>query len=348
MNELPKPSTDPTPIFEHFRGAHGTELLVAATCHFGLFDKLSEGPLARGELKEALELKERPFVVLTTALRAVGLLEKDSEERFIATPLALEHLPSNSDFAVNNYIGLAADSPNVLAMVERLRTNKPIGSETEEGAAFIFKEGKESKMEGTEEARRLTLSLAGRANNVAPHLAANYPLPNAKCLLDIAGGSGIYSIAYLRTNPNLRAIVFDRPEVLKVAEEFAKEHQVTDRLKLMEGDMFADPLPSCDVALLSNVLHDWDIPECETIIRRCADAINPGGEVLIHDVFLDDELDGPLPIALYSASLFSLTEGRAYSTLEYREMLTKAGLESGEVTPTLVHCGVLPGCKNLH
>ncbi len=57
MNELPIPSTDPTSIFEHFRGSHGTELLVAATCHFGQFDKLSEGPLARGELKEALELR---------------------------------------------------------------------------------------------------------------------------------------------------------------------------------------------------------------------------------------------------------------------------------------------------
>ncbi|MFP6894461.1 MAG: methyltransferase [Opitutales bacterium] len=346
MNELPKPSTDPTPIFEHFRGAHGTELLVAATCHFGLFDKTSEGPLARGELKEALELKERPFVVLTTALRAVGLLEKDSEERFIATPLALEHLTSNSDFAVNNYIGLAANSPNVLAMVERLRTNKPIGAGTDEGAAFIFKDGDKSKMEETEEARRLTLSLAGRANNVAPHLAANYPLPSTKTLLDVAGGSGIYAIAYLRAHPNLRAIVFDRPEVLKVAEEFAEKHQVADRLQLMEGDMFADPLPSCDAALLSNVLHDWDVPECETIVRRCADAVNPGGEVLIHDVFLNDDLSGPLPIALYSASLFSLTEGRAYSAKEYRDMLAKAGLQSGKVTPTLVHCGVLPGRKN--
>ncbi|MDA1046997.1 MAG: methyltransferase [Verrucomicrobia bacterium] len=346
MNELPKPSTDPTPIFEHFRGTHGTELLVAATCHFGLFDKLSDCPIARNELKEALEMAERPFVVLTTALRAMGLLEPDAEGCFIATPLALEHLPSNAPFAVNNYLGLAADSPNVLAMVERLRTNKPVGSGTDEGAAFIFKDGEKSKMEEAEEARRLTLSLAGRANNVAPHLAANYPLPSTKTLLDVAGGSGIYAIAYLRAHPDLRAIVFDRPEVLKVAEEFAEEHQVADRLQLMEGDMFADPLPSCDAALLSNVLHDWDLPECETIVRRCADAVNPGGEVLIHDVFLNDDLSGPLPIALYSAALFSLTEGRAYSAKEYREMLAKAGLQSGKVTPTLVHCGVLPGRKN--
>ncbi|MBC8350210.1 MAG: methyltransferase domain-containing protein, partial [Verrucomicrobia bacterium] len=242
--------------------------------------------------------------------------------------------------------GIEADTPKVIARDRRMRTNKPVGTGTDEGAALIFKDGEKSKMEEAEEARRLTLSLAGRANNVAPHLAANYPLPSTKTLLDVAGGSGIYAIAYLRAHPDLRAIVFDRPEVLKVAEEFAEEHQVADRLQLMEGDMFADPLPSCDAALLSNVLHDWDLPECETIVRRCADAVNPGGEVLIHDVFLNDDLSGPLPIALYSAALFSLTEGRAYSAKEYREMLAKAGLQSGKVTPTLVHCGVLPGRKN--
>lgn len=64
-----------------------------AACHFGLFDKLSEGTIARGELKEALELKECPFVILTTALMALGLPEKDSEESFIAPPRPLFSLP---------------------------------------------------------------------------------------------------------------------------------------------------------------------------------------------------------------------------------------------------------------
>ena len=57
------------------------------------------------------------------------------------------------------------------------------------------------------------------------------------------------------------------------------------------------------------------------------------------------ELDGPLPIALYSAALFSLTEGRAYSAAEYRSWMEEAGLQPGEITPTLVHCGVLAGVK---
>ena len=70
-----------------------------------------------------------------------------------------------------------------------------------------------------------------------------------------------------------------------------------------------------------------------------------GGRLVIHDVFLNDALDGPLPIALYSAALFTLTEGRAYSGAEYREWQRAAGLEPGEVVPTLIHCGLLVGVK---
>ena len=68
---------------------------------------------------------------------------------------------------------------------------------------------------------------------------------------------------------------------------------------------------------------------------------------MIHDVFLNDALDGPLPIAYYSAALFRMTEGRAYSAAEYRVWLTSAGLTPAEVVSTLMHCGVLPGVKHL-
>jgi SAM-dependent methyltransferase len=201
-------------------------------------------------------------------------------------------------------------------------------------------------MEVETSARSLTMSLAGRARNVAPVLASKYPLDNARVLLDVAGGSGIYSIAWLLRHPELRAIVWDRPEVLKVAVEMAESHGVADRLEARPGDMFKDHVPGgADAILLSNVLHDWDIADCEFLVTKCAGALRPGGRLLIHDVFLNDALDGPLPVALYSASLFRLTEGRAYSAQEYRDWLKTAGLIPGEVIPTLIHCGVLSGIK---
>jgi predicted O-methyltransferase YrrM len=165
-------------------------------------------------------------------------------------------------------------------------------------------------------------------------------------LLDVGGGTGIYSIAYLRQHPDLRAIVLDRPEVLKIAAEFATQYGVTDRIEFLAADMFADTLPAADVILLSNILHDWDVPECQSLVTNCATALTPQGKLVIHDVLLNDALDGPLPIALYSAALFTLTEGRAYSAAEFRDWLASAGLQPQPPIETAIHCHAIAGIKS--
>ena len=339
MQPLDAPVTNPTSIFEYFRGSYGTELLTAAVSHFDLFGRLAERPRTLAELQLELSLAERPAIVLMTALRAMQLLTKNSDGQFELTAIAAEHLVRGEEFDVGSYLSLAATSPGVMEMVERLRTNRPAGlSGDEAGAAFIYRDGMKSAMEQTQLAAHFTLALSGRAKNVAPVLAAQIPLNKAATLLDVGGGTGIYSIAFLRANPELRAIVFDRPQVLKTAQCFAADYGMADRVQLQPGDMFADPLPNADVILLSNILHDWDVAECQTLINRCTAALNPGGRLIIHDVLLNDELDGPLPIALYSAALFTLTEGRAYSASEYNGWLSNAGLLPQLPIATLIHC----------
>jgi len=344
---LKKPTTDPLPIFEHFRGSYGTELLTAAVAHFRIFERLGERAKPYDLLRQELELAPRPMVVLTTALKAMGLLTQNAAGELALTPVAREHLLPGGPFDVSEYVGLAAHSPGVAAMIERLESNRPAqAEEQDQGAAFIFREGLESAMDQADSARRLTLALAGRAKNVAPFVAEQADLNKARCLLDIGGGTGIYAIACWQKFPHLRAIVWDRAEVLKVAQEFAGEYGVADRLQCLPGDMFADPIPAgCDAMLLSNILHDWDVPECQQLVNRCAAQLPASGQLLIHDVFLNDALDGPLPLALYSAALFTITEGRAYSAAEYRAWLIAAGLQPQPVRPTYVHCGLLSGIK---
>jgi hypothetical protein len=338
---------DPTPIFELFRGNYATELLTAAVTHFRVFGRLADRPLPFDELRRELGLAERTALVLVTALRAFGLLVRDDQGRLDLSELAREHLTPGGAFDVSDYVGLAADSPGVREMVDRLRSNRPAGGKPDEaGAAFIYREGIESAMETEASARRLTLALAGRAKNVAPVLADRLALQDCRLLLDVGGGTGIYSIACLQKYPQLRAVVWDRPEVLRVAGEMAAAYGVAERLECQPGDMFTDPVPAgADAQLVSNVLHDWDVPQCRALLTRCAAALPACGRLFIHDVFLNDALDGPLPVALYSAALFCLTEGRAYSAAEYRDWLAGAGLIPGEVVPTLIHCGVLDGVK---
>jgi SAM-dependent methyltransferase len=348
LSALTKPATDPTQIFEHFRNGYATDLLAVAASDFNIFGRLANGPKTFDALREEVGLADRAANVLFTALRAIGLLVKMADGRLDLTPMAREHLVPGAYFEVGGYIGLVSESPNVRALADRLRSNRPADNQADDkGTAFIFREGMESAMDREASARRLTLALAGRAKNVAPYLAANVPLGDANLLLDVGGGTGIYAITCLQQNAKLRAIIWDRPEVLKVAREMVEAYGVAGRVDLVPGDMFADPVPAgADVVLLSNILHDWDVPECRVLLKRYAEALPSGGRVLIHDVYLDDDLGGPLPIALYSTALFTLTEGRAYSAAEYRGWLREVDLKPAEqIVPTLVHCGVLEGRK---
>jgi predicted O-methyltransferase YrrM len=358
LDALAIPATDPTPIFDLTRANLATELLAAAVFHLKVFDALAPAPLAMAEARARLGLAERPATVLFTALRAFGLVADDAQGRLALTALAREHLVPGAYFAVADYVGLAAQSPGVLSLAAALRGDRPAAAAKDDGRtgqagtaagaglAYIYRAGVESAMDKQDSARHLTLALAGRAKNVAPVLAARLPMDGVELLLDVGGGTGIYSIALLQKHPRLRALVWDRPEVLKVAAEMAAAYGVADRLELRPGDMFADEVPrGAQAILLSNILHDWDVRECRTLVGRLAPALPKGGRLLIHDVFLNDRLDGPLPVALYSTALFAITEGRAYSAAEYRAFLVEAGLTPGEVLPTLVHCGVLAGSR---
>src|SRR5262245_55117489 len=104
---LTPPRTDPSPIFETFRGAFGTELLTVAVAHFSLCGTLAEaGPMEFEPLRARLGLAPRPARVLLTALRAMGLLAEDGGGRIGLTELAREHLVPGGAFDVGDYVGL--------------------------------------------------------------------------------------------------------------------------------------------------------------------------------------------------------------------------------------------------
>ncbi len=336
------PKIDPAPIFELFRGNYATELLTAAVVHFNLFEEISTDQVGSETLRTKLGFEKRAWNVLITGLKASGLL-LENKGKLSLSEIAKSTLLKDSRHSIAAYIGLSAQAPGVLEMVNRLRVSTPIHADKPDvGAAFIFREGLDSAMDKTESAMNLTLSLAGRAMNVAPVLAEKLPLSGNKTILDVGAGSGLYSIALLEKNEGCKAILWDGAEVLKVADQFVRQAGLISRVKNISGDMFADPVPmGVDVVLLSNILHDWDEPECIRLINKLVQALPKDGLLLVHDVFLNDELDGPLEIALYSAALFSLTEGRAYSKKEYQAWLNEAGMTLVKVIPTLAHCGVM-------
>ena len=113
-HKLHAPNTDPTPIIDAYRAVYSSQMLTASVAHLGVFEKLAAKPLTAGEFRAALGLEERPFVVLSTMLRALGLLTVDASDNFDLTETSREHLVPGGALDISGYIGLEADAPGVV------------------------------------------------------------------------------------------------------------------------------------------------------------------------------------------------------------------------------------------
>lgn len=338
---------DLAPITRHLRAMFGSRLLVAAVYPLGVFGELSNGPLLPEDLRHRLRLRKRPAMVLFPALCAMQLLDYDADGRLALTELGWGLTPERMPNLMG-YVGLERDDTGVVEMALRLLNDGPL---TTPGGISFVKEGDEpSPMDDPKTARSLTLGLAGRARHLSPIVAVSLPKRDGH-LLDVAGGTGYYTYEWLMANPTATATVLDRPPVLAVAaellDEFAQSgrpgaENVGERVTFLPGDMLVGDLPPTDIVLAASLFHDWPADTCQLLMHRFAAALRPGGELWVHDAFLNDRLDGPLAVTDYSAQLFWVTKGRAYSRKEYRHWFTQAGLiATDETIPTQMDYGLI-------
>ncbi|HZG23224.1 MAG TPA: methyltransferase [Chitinophagaceae bacterium] len=342
---------DLAPITRHLRAKASSHLLAAAVNHLNVFEELDYSPGSLPELQRRLGLKSRPAMVLFPALCAMGLLEFDAGQRLQLTPLG-RYLTISEPSNLIGYTSLEKDDPGTLRMAQWLKNDGP--ENESEGLSYIKDDKAPSPMDEPEAANFFTMALAGRARYLAPLVAAEITRRNGS-LLDVAGGSGYYSFEWLIANPGSTATIFDRPEVLKVAKKLLQEYcasgkagteNLEKRVHFLPGDMLTDQLPAADILLAASLFHDWPEETCELLAHKFAAALNPGGELWIHDAFLDDTIDGPIAVTDYSAMLFLGTRGRAYSRKEYRTWLTAAGLiPSPSNIPTLMDYGLISARK---
>jgi len=235
--------------------------------------------------------------------------------------LAREHLVSSSHWFLGPYYASLKERPVCQDMIKVLRTGKPANFASDK------KEKEWAKaMEGEDFANRFTAAMDCRGIYLSQAAAKRLDLSRYHRLLDIAGGSGIYACSFVARHPHLQASVLEKPPVDQIAAKAIASRGFSDRVSVVTGDMFKDSFPGdCDVHLFSNVLHDWDVPLVETLLRKSAKALPRGGLIIIHDAHINAEKNGPLPVAAYSTLLMNITEGKCYSVAEMEGYLEAAG-----------------------
>lgn len=169
------------------------------------------------------------------------------------------------------------------------------------------------------------MHVAGR--ELAQIIADDYDLARFKRLLDIGGASGTYSIAFLRRNPDMTAVVFDLENVIPMAAKRIASEGIGDRIDLVPGDFYRDELPvGCDLAFLSAIIHQNSPEKNLHLYTKIYKALEPGGTILIRDHIMDESRTKPPAGAMFAINmLVNMQGGDTYTFNEVKEGLEKAG-----------------------
>ena len=154
-------------------------------------------------------------------------------------------------------------------------------------------------------------------------------------VLDIAAGHGMYGITVARKNAKAEIVAVDWPAVLQVARENAQKFGVADRHSVREGSTFeADLGNGYDYALLTNILHHFDMPTCEKLMRRVHAALKPGGKAITLEFVPNEDRVSPPTAAAFSLIMLANTDsGDAYTLAEYEKMFHNSGFAKTTLHP---------------
>ena len=323
------PATDPIEIYRYRDGLYAVDMLTAAITGLDLFTFIGHRQLTKQQICAELEIQDRPTDVMLTLLTAMDFLE-NAEGVFSLTPRAREHLVSTSPWFLGPYYASLKDRPVCKDILAVLRTGKPAN-----WASLKDEQAWAKAMEREDFAAQFTAAMDCRGVYLAQAVAKAVDLRDHSHVLDIAGGSGIYACSLVAHHPRLRATVLEKKPVDAIARKSIAARGCADRVSVLAGNMFDGPLPAgFDVHLFSNVLHDWDEPLVRPLIAKSFAALPSGGLLVIHDMHVNAQKTGPLPVAAYSALLMTITEGKCYSVTEINGYLREAGFRDPEFIPT--------------
>jgi predicted O-methyltransferase YrrM len=303
-----------------------------AALNLELFGHLSDGPAAIGALSRRTGVSETRLWTLVSALLSVGLLYRE-DDLIGNSPAAQRYLVPGAPAYFGDYYRFQIDRqiyPNMndldagLAGDEDAMTHHSMGdwlADPQDADDF---------------------SRAQHAGSVGPAMMMvnAVDLGDAKTLLDVAGGTGAYAIAFCAKYPDLDAIILDFPTVVKVAERYLAEAGMAGRIALLGGDALGTDWPeNQDVVLMSYLLSAVGGGDIAPLLQRAWRALRPGGRLIVHDFMLADDRSGPSATAGFFLQYLTVrTDPLSFTAAEMSQWAAAEGfakVESAVMIPEI-------------
>lgn len=319
--------TRPSPerILQLSTGIWTAAILGAAAAH-SVFAHVEAGEDTAVRLAGRAEISERGAQVLLDGLLGLGLVELHDG--------AYRNTTEASTYLIPNRPGYLGDFAKVLltraadwsALPEVVRTGTPVMTDTHDTADSSFFE-------------ELVPAIAPTSAPAAATAAEALRLADAGgiSILDVGGGSGIYSAIWLSMNPAARSTQIDWPGVNAVARSLIARHGVADRFTTVDGDFHTTDFGTAayDVVIYSHLAHQESPADNVEVLTRLRRALKPGGTLVVSELVVADDRSGPqFPLIFASAMLLQSKQGNTWCRADYEKWLAEAGFTDIRFDPT--------------
>jgi len=281
-----------------------------------IFEVLRDGQKSLATIREETQVDGRALEMLLNALTSLNWIQKQNGGYGLGQAGKQVFL-KGSDKYIGDIIRLQRQSAeNYMRLTEAIRSGKALGG-IKDGFEAVSREVMESFIP----------AMHNTAMGHAEVLARKIHMKAAKSLLDLGGGPATFTIHFLKENPELHATVYDLPTVTDLAKNYVIRAGLLDRVTFQTGNFNQDPIQGTyDVVFVSHIIHGLDEANNERFFEKIANAINPGGRLIIQDFFLKEDGVAPQFSTFFALNMLLHTpRGRCYKFSEVENWMTKLG-----------------------
>jgi ubiquinone/menaquinone biosynthesis C-methylase UbiE len=332
-----KASLSPAAIMEDLTGAWRSRALVAGV-ELDVFDHIAKGKRTAKEVAEAAGASPRGVASLLDALTAIGYLRKSGSRYSLQPASAAFLVPGKKPYvgAMAHALSLTWDAWKNLT--DSVRSGRPAE------AVNVAEKGKEFFP-------KLVASIF--PGNFAASTAAVSRLPQRERrkihkILDVAAGSGAWSLAFAQAIPQARVTTVDFPEMTPITRGFAEKFGVAARYEYLEGDLRHVDFgrDTFDLVILGHIVHSEGETHGKELLRKSYAALKPGGKLLIAEYVPNDARSGPaMPLLFGLNMLLQTEEGNVFTLREYRAWLKATGFRKVTTIPVIPPSTVILATK---
>ena len=179
-----------------------------------------------------------------------------------------------------------------------------------------------------------------------------YKNTGIKKLLDIGGNTGKWAIASTKYSPDISITIMDLPGQLNVAKSKIEQLGLSDRVAFLPVNILDETVQfpkGFDAIWMSQFLDCFSEDEIVSILKRCYDALDEEGVVIILEPFWDLQRFEVAAFCLQQTSLYftALANGTSqmYSAQTFLACIERAGFDIAEQVDNIGLSQSLLKCK---